>query len=125
MTNLVFVYGTLKKGYSNHQLLKQAELECKGTINGIMLNLGAFPAIINGRATVFGEMYRVTPEILAFLDRLEGHPHFYERKLVDVLDLEELHETSAWCYFLSKGAQEYYQEVCPVIKNGIWDKKRL
>ena len=128
MTDLVFVYGTLKKGYSNHQLFKQAEFLAHATTSGIMLNLGAFPAIINGKARVFGELYKITPEILAFLDRLEGHPHFYERKLVDLKtqDIDEMGEDiKAWCYFLSKGAQEYYQEVCPIIKNGVWDKKRL
>ena len=124
MTPFVFVYGTLKKGYSTHQLLKLAELQSGGTTPGIMLNLGAFPAIIEGRARVFGELYKVTPEILASLDRLEGHPHFYERKLKEIfIDSDTV--INAWCYFLSKGAQEYYQEVCEVIETGIWDKKRL
>ena len=124
MTNLVFVYGSLKKGYTNHQLLKHAELLSEGRTHGIMLHLGGFPAIVDGKAQVFGELYKVTPEILATLDRLEGHPHFYERRLVTIKPIDQNdgeYLAEAWCYFLSRDSQEHYQVLCPIIKNGTWN----
>lgn len=76
----VFVYGTLKKGFGNHVLL--SESQCLGPDslkNYSMFSLGYFPAIRKGEGTVYGEVYEVTPEQLQRLDRLEGHPTFYER----------------------------------------------
>jgi len=80
--NLVFVYGTLMKGEPNHRLLSASTFMCQAfTATGFtMIDLGAFPAILaGGTSTITGELYEVTKETLAQLDRLEGHPHFYER----------------------------------------------
>src|SRR3990167_5214447 len=90
LTDLEFVYGTLKKGYSNHVLLKEAKFICDGYACGTrMLDLGSFPAFIEGNFENRGEVYEVSPDILSFLDRLEGHPHFYERKKIFINQLEE------------------------------------
>lgn len=90
MTRL-FVYGTLMFGEPNHYLLGGSPLLCGAhTVRGyVLLNLGAFPAMLHDRAwqgSVVGEVYRVSRETLAVLDRLEGHPTWYQRERVALAD---------------------------------------
>lgn len=85
----VFVYGTLMRGERNHCFLEGATF-C-GTAatepRHRLLDLGAFPAMVaGGRASVAGEIYDVDAGTLAALDRLEGHPGFYRRTAVRLLD---------------------------------------
>ena len=127
LTSLVFVYGTLKKGFGNHQLLEQSDFLARAFITRTkLLNLGAFPAVIvGGRKEVEGELYEVNSKTLERLDRLEGHPSFYERRKVLVYPLDfGLPPVPAWCYFLSKASQAHYEKLCPVIETGIWNGHR-
>lgn len=87
---LVMVYGTLKKGKSNHHpLLDDAEYMGRCAVAGQwdLYDVGWFPAVvrrsIGPRAYVVGEVYKVDSDTLRSLDLLEGHPHFYERIKVD------------------------------------------
>lgn len=79
----VFVYGSLMRGFGNHGLLKNQAFISNASVEGFDLHsLGAFPAVVysdDDHALVRGEVYEVDDEALAKLDRLEGHPHFYER----------------------------------------------
>jgi gamma-glutamylcyclotransferase (GGCT)/AIG2-like uncharacterized protein YtfP len=82
----IFVYGTLMRGESNHRLLAGARLLAlvRTAPRYTLVSLGGFPGLIEGgRTSVVGEVYALTGDaMLAALDRLEGHPRFYERKLV-------------------------------------------
>ena len=128
MTNLVFVYGTLKKGFGNHRLLEQAKFGGRGYIERVkMLNLGAFPALIRGGTRAAeGEIYYINDHTLSALDRLEGHPTFYERQEAKIYPFgDEFGEhLFAWCYFLSKDSQAHYEKLCPVIEEGVWNGRR-
>lgn len=89
--HLVFVYGTLKKGYGNHRLLAQSMFVGKAITepNFTMLHLGGFPGIVqSGDTAIHGEVYRVSNATLTQLDRLEGHPTFYERKPLMVTGMD-------------------------------------
>ena len=83
--NLVFVYGTLKKGGSNHHCLKdQKFLGAARTIPGFRLyDLGGHPGMIplpEDQAGVIGEVWEVDAASLAQLDVLEGIAEkIYER----------------------------------------------
>jgi gamma-glutamylcyclotransferase (GGCT)/AIG2-like uncharacterized protein YtfP len=46
--------------------------------------------IAGGRTAVVGEVYDVDAVTLAALDRLEGHPRFYERRTVRLDDGDEV-----------------------------------
>ena len=120
----VFVYGSLKKGFGNHRCLEGATFVGPGILdNAKMLNLGAFPGIIpSPTGKIFGEVYKITPEILARLDRLEGHPNFYCRQVASIFaDFEEtIPQFESWVYFLSKDSAEHYQEICESIPSGQW-----
>ncbi|MCP3104545.1 gamma-glutamylcyclotransferase [Myxococcus sp. K15C18031901] len=78
----VFVYGTLIRGQPNHPRLRGARF-LGPTLTPASFSLfdyGPFPALAaGGQTTVVGEVYEVDALTLAALDRLEGHPHFYER----------------------------------------------
>lgn len=128
---LVFVYGTLKKGFGNHHLLHNCPYKGKGHIQGTkMLNLGAFPGMIPDESKkVQGELYEINEFTLKRLDRLEGHPHFYTRHLAQVhvppsgASAETPHQAEtvdAWAYYLSADNASHYSELCPVVDSETW-----
>ena len=84
-----------------------------------MVDLGSFPAMLKGNGEVTGEVYRITPEIMARLDRLEGHPNFYKREIIDIGEGQH-----AWAYYLSdsstRGIREDVDGRYPVVTNGRW-----
>lgn len=83
----VFVYGTLKKGFHNNQLLGNSEFlgQFKTEPRFTMFSFGGFPAVsIGGTTPIKGEIYQIQEEgVLDTLDRLEGHPNWYKRERID------------------------------------------
>jgi gamma-glutamylaminecyclotransferase len=80
--HLVFTYGTLLQGEVNHHLLARARFVAEGRTEPCfeLFDLGSFPAMSTGGETaVLGEVYAVDEATLVRLDRLEGHPGFYQR----------------------------------------------
>lgn len=81
---LVFVYGSLKRGQPNHHELAGSPFCGDAQLSGLALyDLGPFPmAIACGEpsACLHGELYAVTVEQLAALDCFEGAPRLYERQ---------------------------------------------
>jgi gamma-glutamylaminecyclotransferase len=86
VNTLVFVYGTLKRGCSNHaQMAGQTFVGEARTVPGFRLyDLGGYPAIValpEDRAGVTGEVWSVDPTALQRLDRFEGvHEGLYRRE---------------------------------------------
>lgn len=105
---LVFVYGTLKRGFHNHHVMQRAGGEficCGTTVELYPLVIDGLPYLLNvpGQGhPVDGEIYRVASvEGWFTLDRLEGHPSFYERQVVNIKGADG--ETyAAWVYFLAR-----------------------
>jgi len=84
-TTRIFTYGTLMAGQPNHRLLARAKRigPARTQPRFDLVDLGPFPGMVTGGTTaVLGEVYEVDRETLAALDRLEGHPRFYERKTI-------------------------------------------
>ena len=91
--HLVFVYGTLRQDEVNHDLLVQARFVEEGRTEPCfeLFDLGAFPAMsADGQTAVLGEVYAVDDATLARLDRLEGHPSFYQRTQIRLDDGQEV-----------------------------------
>lgn len=81
------MYGTLLRGEPNHRLLSTAVYRgpARTAPAFTMIDLGGFPAVLEGGTTaIAGELYDVGHATLAQADRLEGHPHFYERVPIDL-----------------------------------------
>ncbi len=70
----VFVYGTLRRGGSNHFRMAGAEFITSGTITGRMYRIDWYPGIVLDPAgdEIHGEAYSVDPDLLAALDVFEG-----------------------------------------------------
>ncbi|AFY27954.1 gamma-glutamylcyclotransferase family protein [Cyanobium gracile] len=91
---LVFVYGTLKRGHGNHHWLLEAPFLGEAVLPDVVLHdLGPFPMAVPGEGVVRGEVYRVDAAGLARLDRLEGYPRLYDRRPLPLADGRQ-----AWVY---------------------------
>lgn len=115
---LVFVYGTLLAGESNHRHLARARMvaEARTQPAFTLHHLGAFPGLVAGGGhAVVGEVYEVDEVTLAILDRLEDHPRFYQRTSI-VLENGATVET-----YLLTSAQV---EGCPIITAANWRARR-
>lgn len=88
----IAVYGSLKRGYGNHALLRNSRLIRSQVINipFTMIDLGAFPGLIrnNNDNQYFVEIYEVTPEVYRTIETLEGYPNFYTKHSFDLEDEE-------------------------------------
>ncbi|HIP12453.1 MAG TPA: gamma-glutamylcyclotransferase [Arcobacter sp.] len=88
---LLFVYGSLKKGFDNHNLLSQyaKRLGKARTIKKFGMfedSFGNYPYLIPTPHTrIHGELYQITrKELMDKLDIFEGSPEYYERKKIEV-----------------------------------------
>ncbi len=109
MTDKVFIYGTLKRGFPNHAQC-MTDYSCIGPVRTVL----AFPLLIAGPwysiqmlpepgrgHRVSGELYEVDNDGLALLDGFEsvGQPNGYTRKLIDVDGLTRDIHRNVWAYF--------------------------
>lgn len=91
MSTVLFIYGTLKRGCSNHHhLAGQTFLGLARTKPGYRLyDLGGYPGIArlpDDRDGVVGELWSVDAEALQRLDRFEGvHEGLYRREPIPLL----------------------------------------
>jgi gamma-glutamylcyclotransferase (GGCT)/AIG2-like uncharacterized protein YtfP len=120
-TFLFFTYGTLMKGERNEHLLKGARYVGKA-VTKPKYNLFridgnfTFPAIVDeGELAVKGEVYEVPVSALPGMDRMEGHPHFYCRKPIELAD-DFVGEVLAY-FFVDKDSLPKRH---PQIKTGDW-----
>lgn len=120
MDQLVFVYGTLKRGEPNHHVLQpqpgdgpddpagKAEFVSRGRTRA------KFPLVIATRYNiphlldrpglgfhVEGEVYRVDEAMLQILDAFEDTPNYYQRCSEEILvgpDVDDETPTRCWVY---------------------------
>lgn len=111
MQHLLFVYGTLRQGESNHYLLESSH--CLGsyqtTPDYSLYDLGPYPAVIEGHHAIVGEVYQIDEETLARVDRLEDVPVEYRRESI-VTPFG-----SAWIYLYQDTSQ-----LTSMISSGDW-----
>lgn len=70
---LVFVYGTLRRGASNHWRMDGAGFVASGTVTGVMYRIDWYPGVVlGGNQRVRGEIFDVGQDQLAALDAFEG-----------------------------------------------------
>ncbi len=88
---LLFVYGSLKKGFDNHSLLgKYAKRLGKAqTVRKFGMfedSFGNYPYLINSPYNkIKGELYQITrKDLLQKIDEFEGAPDYYQREKIEV-----------------------------------------
>lgn len=118
MNHLVAVYGSLRRGFGNYPIIKDAPFQGTTHIGGFfMISLGFFPGVIKTEdetSHIFAETYLVNDKELERLDRLEGHPTFYTRTKVHTVYGE------AWIYVLPP--EPNYLTQCARVDSGDWAK---
>lgn len=100
----IFVYGTLKKGFRNHDRFCGNAIGIEpATVNGILYDTGCgFPAMQlsdNPDDLVHGEIITLPEADLPAIDRLEGVPRLYQRIEVRA-ESEAGTESAAYCYVM-------------------------
>jgi gamma-glutamylaminecyclotransferase len=109
----LFVYGSLRRGGSDHHRLEGAEdLGPARTAPAYrLLSLGAYPGLVDGDGEVAGELWRVDAAKLAELDDYEDHPSLYRRSLVR---LDDGRAVEAYLYLGADAAE------AEVVAGGDW-----
>lgn len=118
--NRFFVYGTLKTGHGNNDLMVRAGGQRVGydVMRGpfAMVDIGGIPGVVVSQdapqTDIFGELWVGGEDLMNSLDILEGHPKFYKR----VRFTTERYLQKSWIYTLDKG----FIEKDNVIKDGLW-----
>ena len=88
---LLFVYGSLKKGFDNHALLSKyaKRLGNAQTIKKFGMfedSFGNYPYLVNTPYyKIKGELYQITrAELMQRIDKFEGAPEYYQREKIEV-----------------------------------------
>lgn len=123
--HLLFVYGTLKKGFIRHELLKLkkpmfvGDAWTQGDYYNMEYTNGAspYPVVLathrNAGGKIHGEVYLVPPEAIVHCDFYESNGEYYDRKKVTV-DITNANNpsvplsTTAWMY---EGNREHWSVV--------------
>jgi len=102
MSELIFVYGTLMRGRSNHSVIAGSRFLGPARAKGLALYQvsKSFPgAVRENGGEVIGEVYEVGKNKLRDLDLFEGEGYLYRREKVKVLlKNENGKEIEAWVY---------------------------
>lgn len=100
-SQLVFVYGSLKRGYKLHYLL-ESQLSLGNAVTQPfyrLFDLGSYPGIIEWPEglIIHGEVYQVDADCLAQLDEVEGvAERLYVRRRISLQTSFEGKEIHAW-----------------------------
>lgn len=121
----IFVYGSLKKGFSNHHTLGKSVFLGEAITNSKEFTMfdGVFPFVSDGfndddyTGSVVGELYQITQEgIMSNLERLEGVPVLYVTREIDVTTLDNI-PYKATIFVASKGSNDRIKH-----RKRIWPK---
>lgn len=120
----VFVYGTLKRGGYNHDVLGNSIYIDEAITDSREFTMfdGGFPFVSDefqdNQGSVVGELYETNDErILSNLDRLEGVPSLYVKREVDVTTMSGL-QYKATIYVASRGSNERLKGRVPMSPKG-------
>jgi|688.fasta_scaffold1962949_1 gamma-glutamylaminecyclotransferase len=108
---LIFVYGSLKRGQTLHYLLRDQPFvgEAWTIAEYRLFHLGAYPGLVQSDSgiSVQGELFRVDAACLKRLDIAEGVDEgLYQRKPIQLLPPFQLQQAQAWFYCRSVSAAE-------------------
>lgn len=112
---LVAVYGTLKRGKSNHELLEDATFLGEQMISGFtMYTNGAYPAVVPGNGEIKVEVYSINQSIRRQLDILEGFTgrRGSPQNHYDIMEIRTQYG-KAWLYIYSRRPEGW-----AIIENG-------
>ncbi|KAJ1345867.1 hypothetical protein KIN20_000493 [Parelaphostrongylus tenuis] len=123
----VFVYGTLKRGEPNADVITNTAGRYRFLGEGrtkipyplIVASKYNIPFVLNEPGKGFqieGEVYEIDNVKLNILDQLEAYPSLYWRQEEKIL-LTDSNETTAWMYLLRKWRPDIYETATPMMSN--------
>jgi gamma-glutamylcyclotransferase (GGCT)/AIG2-like uncharacterized protein YtfP len=107
----IFVYGTLRRGASNHHRLKGAVWRGAATVRGVLYQVSWYPGLVlrdDQVGRVRGDCFEVPVGLMGELDAFEGLPpgslcgEEYERVRIDI-DLVDGESIRAWAWLWRAG----------------------
>lgn len=115
---VLFVYGTLKKGFSAHRILKQSPAaflgDAKTKPEYHLYDVGSFPGLITDPSSeggVYGELYQVPEAAFKNLDRYEcTSTGLFRREEIELDD-----GTKAYAYIFNSNIENAIK-----IDEGVW-----
>lgn len=122
----VFVYGALRNGALHSWRMESSRFVAKGEVEGTLVKIDWYPGLVlGGERTVKGEIYEVTPEVLASLDEFEGVGVEDERageyhRVSTMVELADGSRQECLVYEWLKGVDGY-----EVVQNGDWSTVAL
>lgn len=131
-SNLLFVYGTLKRGWGLNRLLVGGGATFEGFVTtrypnyGLHFcspNGGGFPVLVPGDGHVRGELYKMPDDpgqkarLWSHLDSVEGEGHMYHRRAAEFTQEEHPDEAPIFAH-VYVGAPTYWASKtlpeCPI-----------
>jgi len=119
ITNKLFVYGILKRGFQLDLEKKGCKFLGEAVLPGANLyHLGSGVGMkVADDGGAYGEVFEIPPNLWPWLDSIEGHPHNYRRVIVEPI-LCNLGEggmnVKTWAY-------EFPHHTGPIIKSGKYE----
>ena len=117
MSELIFVYGSLRRGASNHFRMKDSEYLGCAQIKGTLIKVDWYPGLLlEGDSWIHGEVYQVEESTLRELDAFEGvgsQNSEYQRIHHEVLLNQQ--PTKVWVYEWLGGVLDY-----EILASGDW-----
>ena len=115
-TVLIAAYGTLRAGEHNERFCRNAVSRKTATIPGTLYDTGwGFPAFVpKGETPVVVELIEIPLADWPAMDRLEGYPRMYDRRLYPAT-LADGTKTKAWIYVMNRLPPQ-----STVIESGDW-----
>ena len=96
---LVFVYGTLRRGGAGAMstTFANSEFIADAKVSGSLYDLGAYPGVLlnESNSLVIGEVYEVDDEILNKLDGIEASSYYWRKQVEISLGT---HRRMCWIY---------------------------
>ena len=108
MNNLVFVYGTLRRGGANAMSMRfpSSKFVAEAKVSGRLYDLGAYPGLVlnESNSLVTGEVYKVDDETLNKLDDFEASSNYCRKQIEIALGTKRkigwTYEPNPACYCL-------------------------
>ena len=118
-TVFIAAYGTLRSGERNARFCKRAVSRREAATVGTLYDTGwGFPAFVpEGNSLVTVELIEIPISEWADVDRLEGYPRLYDRKLMD-FELPDGSTIQAWIYIMNELPPQ-----AKVISSGDWKSR--
>ena len=133
---LLFVYGSLRKGFPNHYLVEDSPYIGEFTTVEKYLMVGtkskSFPyilyekyAIADQATKIIGEVYDISEDTLKKIDQLEGHPDTYLRLRVCITNGNDFIFSSIYILENIDIIEEIYKNIGDrfgIVVSGDWKK---